>query len=123
MELILPEPALSATAGLGAVRQGVIQQLTGWLKLEFVRRLISQRTEALATQTAAADQLDSLNDRLTKLRPEIRERVAEYERRIAQLERELDTANEVSRELIKTKISLARKELEIEKARSNVAWN
>jgi hypothetical protein len=122
-ELMIPAPTESPAAQLAAVRQGLIQQLGNWLKLQFVQRLIQQRNEALAAQADASRQAEVLSDRLTKLHPEIRERVADYERRIAQLERELSTSNEVTRELIKTKISLARKELEIEKARSNLVWN
>jgi uncharacterized protein (DUF342 family) len=116
------QPALNP-AQTEAVRQGVIRQLSGWLKRVFVQRLIQQRNESVAAQAAASDQVEQLNARLTRLHPHIRERVAAYERRIAQLERELASANEVSRELIKARISLARKELEIEKARSNLVWN
>jgi len=106
-----------------AMRRGLMHQLSAWVKSQFVQRLIQQRNDALTAQASASEHVEILNDRLTKLDPEIRERVADYERRIAQLERDLSTANEVSRELIKTKISLARKELEIEKARSNLVWN
>lgn len=105
------------------VRRGVIANLTGWLKTAFVRRLIQQRDEAITSQADVSQQVEVINKRLTRLHPEIRERVADYERRIAELEKELEDANEVTRELIKTKISLARKELEIEKAKSNLVWN
>lgn len=123
VDVVPAVPAETASAELAAVRKSLVQQLGTWLKLQFVQRLIHQRNEAVAAQATASEQVELLNDRLNKLHPEIRERVADYERRIAQLERELTTANEVSRELIKTKISLARKELEIEKARSNLVWN
>lgn len=105
------------------VRRGVIAGLTTWLKTAFVRRLIQQRDAAIAAQTDVSQQVEVINKRLTRLHPEIRERVADYERRIAALEKELKGANEMNRELIKTKISLARKELEIEKAKSNLVWN
>lgn len=105
------------------LRRGLLRHLAGWLKLAFVQRLIQQRNEALTSQNDASRQVEMINEKLTRLHPEIRERVAEYERRIAQLERELNGANEVTRELIKTRISLARKELEIEKAKSNLVWN
>ena len=110
-------------AEIAALRQGLIHQLGGWLKQQFVQRLIQQRNEAVSAQAEASGHVNLLNERLTRLHPEIRERVVEYERRIAQLERELNSANEVSRELIKTRISMARKELEIEKAKSNLVWN
>lgn len=105
------------------VRRGVIAGLTAWLKTAFVRRLIQQRDAAIAAQVDVSQQVEVINKRLTRLHPEIRERVADYERRIAALEKELKGANEINRELIKTKISLARKELEIEKAKSNLVWN
>ncbi len=122
-DLMIPAPTEGPEAHLASVRFGLIQQLGNWLKLQFVQRLIQQRNEAVAAQADASHHAEVLSDRLTKLHPEIRERVADYERRIAQLERELSTSNEVTRELIKTKISLARKELEIEKAKSNLVWN
>jgi uncharacterized protein (DUF342 family) len=120
---VILKPTDGPDAQLAAARISLIQQLGNWLKLQFVQRMIQQRNEAVAAQADASTQVQGLNDRLTKLHPEIRERVADYERRIAQLERELNTSNEVTRELIKTKISLARKELEIEKAKSNLVWN
>jgi hypothetical protein len=121
--LIVSTPALPQPTEAEALRQSLMQQLAGWLKQHFVQRLVQQRNDALAAEAHATSQVDLINQRLTRLQPEIRERVAEYERRIAQLERELTGANEVSTELIKTKISLARKELEIEKAKSNLVWN
>ena len=121
--LVLSEPTLQDPAEIAALRQGLIHQLGGWLKQQFVQRLIQQRNEAVSAQVEASGQVNLLNERLTRLNPEIRERVVAYERRIAQLERELGGANEVSRELIKTRISMARKELEIEKAKSNLVWN
>lgn len=121
--LIVSPVALPQPTEAEALRQGLMQQLAGWLKQHFVQRLVQQRNDALAAEAQAAGHVDLINERLTRLQPEIRERVAEYERRIAQLERELTDANEVSSELIKTKISLARKELEIEKAKSNLVWN
>ncbi len=115
--------AMALPLPLPEARSGLMNNLAAWLKLRFVQRLIEQRNEAMGAQAEASNQVEVLSDRLTKLHPEIRERVAEYERRIAQLEHELNSSNEVTRELIKTKISLARKELEIEKARSNLVWN
>ena len=122
-ELVISEPTMRDPAEIAALRQGLIHQLGGWLKQQFVQRLIQQRNEAVSAQAEASGHVNLLNERLTRLHPEIRERVVEYERRIAQLERELNSANEVSRELIKTRISMARKELEIEKAKSNLVWN
>lgn len=121
--LIGPSPGLPHAMEAEALRQGLMRQLAGWVKQHFVQRLVQQRNDALAAEAQATGQVDLINERLTRLQPEIRERVVEYERRIAQLERELTGANEVTSELIKTKISLTRKELEIEKARSNPVWN
>lgn len=122
-QLVVSAAALPHPAETEALRQSLMRQLAGWVKQHFVQRLVQQRNDALAAEAHATGQVDLINQRLTRLQPEIRERVAEYERRIAQLERELTDANEVTSELIKTKISLARKELEIEKAKSNLVWN
>jgi hypothetical protein len=125
--LTTPSAAMLVTSGeaghIHALRQGLLQQMAGWLKQHFIQRLIQQRNEALASEAGASEKVQVINERLNRLQPEIQERIAEYERRISDLERELSGANEVNRELIKTRISLARKELEIEKARSNLVWN
>ena len=101
----------------------MLHQMGGWLRQQFVQRLIQQRNGALASEAGASAQVQVINERLSRLQPEIEERITDYEHRIAGLERELSGANEVTRELIKTRIGLARKELEIEKAKSNLVWN
>jgi hypothetical protein len=94
-----------------------------WLKEQFVSRLIDQRNEAMDNQRAAASRVDQINVRLGNLQPEIRKRIADYEKRIVALEKELVESNAVNKQLIRTRIQMAKKELEIEKARSNLAWN
>ena len=122
-ELWGAEMALEANQRGHLPRQSLFQQMTGWLRQQFIQRLIQQRNDALAGQAGASAQVQVINERLNRLQPEIQERIADYEQRISGLERELLGANEVTRELLKTRISLARKELEIEKAKSNLAWN
>ncbi|HAV65051.1 MAG TPA: hypothetical protein DCY13_22110, partial [Verrucomicrobiales bacterium] len=128
--LVLRRRAEGAPGGIMApalsrdeIRTGVVNHLAAWLKSLFVQRLIQQRNDAVAGQASASGHVEELQARLGRLNPEIRERIADYERRIASLERELKDAGEVNRELIRTRILMARKELEIERARSNLVWN
>lgn len=101
----------------------MIRHLAAWLKLAYVQRRIRQSNEARDSQENASRQLQDVNERLDRLHPEICECVADYERRIAGLERKLKGANDFTRQLIESKIFMVRKELEIERAKSNLVWN
>lgn len=105
------------------LKRGLLDQMSRWLKEQFIVRLIDQRNEAIDNQAGASSKLEQINTRLNKLQPEIRERIATYERRIEDLEKELLESTAINRELIQSRILMARKELEIEKARSKVTWN
>ncbi|GEM_PF-2389125 len=110
-------------AEIARLRGGLVNQMSRWLKEQFVIRLIDQRNEAIHNQAGASSKVDQINTRLNKLQPEIQKRIAGYEKRIAALERELGESNAMNKELILTRIKMAKKELEIEKAKSNLAWN
>jgi hypothetical protein len=97
------------------VREGVIANLSHWLKQMFVRRLISDRAELIATQEAAAQKLMAVDERLTNIERQIQQRNQQYEQRIDALLKELAVAREENRELIRLKIAQVRAEMEREK--------
>ena len=69
----------------GAVRAGIIANLSRWLKHEVVQRLMSDRAQLLATQQAAARKMQSVDERLSKIERQIKLRNQEYEQRIDDL--------------------------------------
>jgi hypothetical protein len=64
-----------------------------------------------------------LEARLEKVQAPLQERLQAYERRIADLEKELTVKGEENRELIKAKIQIIRKQLEIEREKNRLEFN
>ncbi len=95
-----------------AVRQGLMPQMRRWLKQKLVRKLISDRTELLETQHAAALKAMAVDERLSRIELQIQQQNAAYERRIEELMRELAAAKEENRELIRAKIAQVKSEME-----------
>jgi endonuclease/exonuclease/phosphatase family metal-dependent hydrolase len=95
-----------------AVRAGVIENLSRWLKQKVMRRLVSDRAQLLATQEAAVLKMVSVDERLSKIEKQIKQRNQEYEQRIDDLLKALVTAKEENRELIRAKIALLKGEME-----------
>ena len=100
------------------MREGVIANLSRWMKEKLVRRLVADRAELLATQQAAALKVLAVDERLSKIEREIRERNQDYEKRIDDLMKELAVAREENRELIRAKISLVKAEMERERLKA-----
>jgi len=103
----------------GAVREGVIANLSRWFKQKAVQRLVSDREQLLATQQAAGLKVLAVDQRLAKIEHQIQQINHEYERRIDDLLHELIVAKEENRELIRAKIALVKAEME--KARLRAA--
>ena len=57
-----------------AVREGVIANLSRWLKQKVVQRLVSDRAQLLATQEAAALKMLAVDERLAKVEQQIQQR-------------------------------------------------
>jgi endonuclease/exonuclease/phosphatase family metal-dependent hydrolase len=93
-------------------RHRAVAELTRWAKQKVVQRLVSDRTQLLATQQAAALKVLEVDERLSSLEREVQKRRDEYERRIDQLLKELSTAREENRELIQAQIDLVKDEME-----------
>jgi hypothetical protein len=96
----------------GPVREGLILQLSHWLKTKFMQRLVSERAELLKTHQTAALKVLAMDERLSKVERQIQERNREYEQRIDALLKELEVAREENRELIRAKIALLKAEME-----------
>jgi len=102
-----------------AIRSGVMTQL----KEKVVSSLVTQRSEMLAAQQAAAAEMAELERRLNELHAPLQDRLRAYENRIADLEQALAAKGEENRELIRAKIELMRKQLEITRSGSNLQFN
>ena len=107
-----PRPALDP-----ALRQTLRQDLGAWLKQKFVSKLISDRTQLLEAQQAAALKATNVDERLSRIERQIQFQTQEYERRIAELTRELLAAKEENRELIRARIAQVKAEMLAARAR------
>jgi hypothetical protein len=105
------------------VRAGLLAHLAQWLSDRMTRKLISQRAELVDAHQKAAMEMAELEARLEKVQAPLQDRLHAYERRIAELEKELSVKGEENRELIKAKIRVVRKQLEIEREKSRVEFN
>ncbi len=106
-----------------ALREKLLPHLARWLANKLVRGLITQRGHLLATQQEAAWKLAELERRLESIDAPWQERRAAYERRIAELEQALAARGVENRELLKAQILMARKKLQLEKAKDRLTWN
>lgn len=114
--LAAEEKAARAT---DAIRSGVVAQL----KEKAVSSLVSQRGEMIEAQHAAAAEMAELERRLTELQTPLQDRLRAYESRIADLEKALAAKGEENRELIKAKIELMRKQMEVERTGGKLQFN
>ncbi len=87
------------------------------LKEAVVQGLAAQRAELLETQRLAAAEIAQLADRLDQLQAPVQERLHAYEERIHELERELAERTAENRELLKLKIGMMRRQVEMERSR------
>ena len=99
------------------VRQGVIKELSGWLKQKLVRKLMSDRTQLMEAQHLASRMATSLDGRLARIEAQIQQQNQAYSRRIEDLNLELAAAREENRELIRERIAQVKVEMEAARAR------
>ena len=102
-----------------AIRSGVMEQL----KEKAMSSLVSQRSDMMDAQHAAATEMAELERRLNELQTPLQDRLRAYEGRIADLEKALAAKGEENRELIKAKIALMRKQLEAERKGGDLQFN
>ncbi len=102
-----------------AIREGALAQF----KEKLVGNLVTQQSELLEAQAAAAVEMAELERRLNELHAPLQERLRTYEARIADLEIALVAKGEENRELIKAKIELLRKQLEAARSGKHLQFN
>jgi hypothetical protein len=114
---------LRAEQAQAAIGASLAPHLAQALKEALVQELAVQRRELLQAQQIAAAEIAQLTHRLDELRAPIQERLRSYEMRIQELEKELAARNEENRELLKLKIDMLRRQLEIESTRNRMEFN
>ncbi len=104
-------PATNPHRNDALLRQGLMAQMSRWLKETFISRLLSERQNMLAVQEVATLKALAVDERLSKLETEIQEKNEAYQKRIDVLSRELLTAREENRELIRGQIAHLKAEM------------
>lgn len=103
--------------------EAMIPHLARELRDRLVRALFTQRTVLLANEQAASRRVQEMEERLARLQPAIAERIRSYEQRIDALEKEIAERDAETRDLLRAKLVLARKELDAEISRNRLDWN
>jgi DNA anti-recombination protein RmuC len=99
------------------VREGVIKELSGWLKQRLVGKLVSDRAQLMQAQQLATQMASTLDNRLSKIEAQIQQQNQAYIRRIEELNRELAAARDENRELIRERIAQVKAEMEAARAK------
>ena len=105
------------------IRKGLIGHLAGWMTDALVQKLLLQRAHLIDAQQKAVTEVDKLGARLEQVHSRMHERLVVYERRISELEKELDTKDEINRELIQAEIRSIRRQMDAERAKGEVGTN
>jgi hypothetical protein len=114
---------LRAEQAQAAIGASLAPHLAQAIKEALVQELAVQRKELLQAQQIAATEIAQLTHHLDELRAPIQERLRSYETRIQELEKELAAKNEENRELLKLKIDMLRRQLEVESTRNRMEFN
>ncbi len=93
------------------LRASLIPHLARLMMDRVVLKLLSQRSQLLDAQQKAVAEMNELEERLEKVHAPLQDRLRAYEQRIHELEKQLVRKGEENRELIKTKLELARHQL------------
>ena len=96
-----------------ATKRGLVE----WLKNEFVRRLIRDRSALMEQHREAETQAESAGRRLASLEERLVLQNEAYQTRIEELTRELGAAREENRELIRMRIAQVKSDMEAARAR------
>jgi hypothetical protein len=106
-----------------AARASLAPHLAQVLKDTVVQELATQRRELLKAQEEAAMEIAAMIRRLDSVQAPMQERLHSYETRIQELEKELTVRNEENRELLKLKIEMIRRQLEVERVHNRLEFN
>jgi hypothetical protein len=105
------------------IRQGLIAHLARWMSDTLVQKLLLQRGQLIEAQQKAVTEVDKLGQRLDTIHSRMQGRLTAYERRISELEKELDTKDEINRELIQAEIQGIRSQMDAERVRGEGGLN
>jgi hypothetical protein len=105
-----------------AARAGLAPHLAQMLKETVVQELAMQRRELLKAQEEAALEIAAMIRRFDSVQAPLQERLHSYEARIQELEKELSALNEENRELLKLKIEMIRRQLEVERVHNRLTF-
>ncbi len=105
------------------LREALLPHLAREMKERLVRVLFLQRGSLLRNEDDASRRVAEMEARLARLQPALAERIRGYETRIRALEKQLVEKDQETRDLIRAKLILARKELDAEITRSRIDWN
>ncbi len=105
------------------IRQGLVAQLARWMSESLVQKLLIQRAHLIATQQQAVTEVDRLGQRLETIHSRMQGRLSVYEQRIVELEKELDTKDEINRELIQAEITKIRRQMDAERVKGEGGLN
>lgn len=105
------------------IREGVITQLARWMSDTLVQKLLLQRAHLIEKQQQAATEVDRLGQRLETIHSRMQGRLSVYEQRIVELEKELDTKDEINRELIQAEINKIRRQMDAERVKAEGGLN
>jgi 7TM-HD extracellular len=105
------------------IRQGLIAHLARWMSDTLVQKLLLQRGQLIEAQQKAVTEVDKLGQRLDTIHSRMQGRLTAYERRISELEKELDTKDEINRELIQAEIQSIRSQMDAERVRGEGGLN
>jgi hypothetical protein len=105
------------------IRQGLIAHLARWMSDTLVQKLLLQRAHLIEAQQKAVTDVDKLGQRLDTIHSRMQDRLVVYEQRISELEKELDTKDEINRELIQAEIQNIKRQMDAERVRSESGLN
>jgi hypothetical protein len=118
-EIVVADKSLTQ-AQREEMREGLLAHLARVARELFVQRLLSHKKALMRAQDQATADMAELEARLEKIHAPLQERLRAYEQRINELEKDLSQKGEENRELIRAKIQMARRHLELEKAKMNL---
>ena len=116
----LPEPRAAVTPGAIDLRE--ISGPRGET-LRLAQRVLKFDPAPAPVVFSAAADLAELEKRLDELHTPLQERLRAYEKRVAELEKSLAAKGKENRQLLEAKIQLTRKQMETERARSEIQMN
>ena len=105
-----------------AARAELAPHLVQVLRETVVQELAAQRRELLKAQEEASLEIAAMIGRLDSVQAPMQERLRAYEVRIQDLEKELTALNEENRELLKLKIDMIRRQLEVERVNDRLRF-